>query len=226
MNVSREFKPLITILRKVIALVLIAVMIAGCSYHGKLETGPVTDLSPMARHPFTLVIDDSSLSSAQVNADPQWYQLKIESGAALAESIRQQLSPAFNSVAVLKKKDAESIYDYIVAIDSNTTSRCTMNSCGITTKISMQMVAAKNMDQVILADDFLDVYTMQMPGSSILINLFTGISLFVLAPILQPISAHFAGKELQQRVTDSNDRLSFQVAKKIASFDMSEKKAR
>jgi len=84
----------------------------------------------------------------------------------------------------------------------------------------MQMVDTKNMDTVILADDFLDVYTLQMPGSTMLINFFTGISLFVLAPILQPISAHFAGKELQQRVTDSNDRLSFLVAKKIVNSDI------
>jgi hypothetical protein len=58
-----------------------------------------------------------------------------------------------------------------------------------------------------------------------LINLFTGLSLFLLAPILQPISAHFAGKELMQRVSDSNDRMSFQITKEIVNSDIFEKKA-
>jgi len=221
MNVARAFNLPIIFLRKIIALVLIAAMLGGCSYNGKLEPNQISiNSTPMARYPVTLAIDGSKLSSAPVNADPQWFTLSVDSGDALAESIKQQLSPAFNSVVVLTEKDTVSIYDYIVAVDSKTTSRCTMSSCGITTKISMQMVDTKNMDTVILADDFLDVYTLQMPGSTMLINFFTGISLFVLAPILQPISAHFAGKELQQRVTDSNDRLSFLVAKKIVNSDI------
>lgn len=203
-------------LRKIIAVVLIAVMLGGCSYNGTLKPDLSVCPSSMTKHPYTLAIDYSNLVSSQVIATPQWFKLTVDSGDAVAESIKHQLSPSFNSVAVLKKNDAEFTYDYIVTINPKTTSRCTMNSCGITTKISIQLVDTKNMDKVILTDDFLDVYTMQMPGSSFFINFLTGISLFVLAPILQPISAQFAGRELLQRVTDSNDRISFQIAKKIA----------
>jgi len=85
------------------------------------------------------------------------------------------------------------------------------------------MVDAKQKDNVMLADDFLDIYSWQMPGGSILINLFSGLSLLILAPVLQPISAHFCGKEMMQRVSESNDRLSFQIAKKIVNSEIFEK---
>jgi hypothetical protein len=215
----------IMIFRKMIAVVLIAAMLEGCSYNGRLEPNLSINSSTRVKHPYTLAIDDSMLSSSQVNAAPQWFNLTVVSGDALAKSIKHQLSLSFHSVVILNKYDAKSIYDYIIAIDSKTASRCTMNSCGITTKVSMQMVDTKNMDNVIFAEDFLDVYSMHMPGGSYLINLFTGLSLFLLAPILQPISAHFAGKELMQRVSDSNDRMSFQITKEIVNSDIFEKKA-
>jgi len=223
MNVSIKLKPVIVILRKIIVVVLIAMMLGGCSYHGILEPNTSINSSTMAKHPYTLAIDGSRLASSMVKADPQWFELTVDSGGALAESLKQQLYKSFSSVTVLDKKEADSIYDYIVAIDSNTTSRCTMNSCGITTKISMKMVDAKQKDNVMLADDFLDIYSWQMPGGSILINLFSGLSLLILAPVLQPISAHFCGKEMMQRVSESNDRLSFQIAKKIVNSEIFEK---
>jgi hypothetical protein len=226
MNISNKLKPAITILRKIIAVVLIAVLLAGCSYHGKLEPNLSINSSTMARHPYTLAIDDSMLSPSQVNADPQWFKLTVDYGYALAELIKHQLSQSFKSVVVLNKEDDGSIYDYIVAIDSKTTSQCTLNSCGITNKISMQMVDTKHIDNVIFADDFLDVYTFQTPGGSYLINLLSGLSLFILAPILQPISAHFCGEEMMRRVSESNDRMSFQISKKIVSSDIYEEKVK
>jgi len=206
-------------------LLFLIVMLSGCSYHGKLEPNSGSTAATMATQPYTLAIDASMLASSQVKAEPQWFELTVDSGDALAESLKQQLSRSFKSVTVLSKNEADSLYDYLVTVDSNTTSRCTMNSCGITTRISMQMVDAKQKDRVLLAEDFLDVYTWQMPGGSVLINLFSGLSLLILAPVLQPISAHFCGKEMMQRVSESNDRMSFQIAKKIVSSDIFGKKA-
>jgi len=226
MKISYMMKPVKTVWRKIIAVALIAVMLVGCSYHGKIEPNLSINSSAMVKHPYSLAIDDSQLSSAQVKADPQWFNITVDAGEALTEMIKNQLSQSFNSVEVLKKGDATTTYDYIVTIDSKSVSRCSMNSCGISTKMSLQMVDTKSIDHVVLADDFLDVYTMQMPGGSYLINLFTGLSLFVLAPILQPISAHFAGKELVQRVTDSNERMSYQITKKIVGSDVYAKKVK
>lgn len=224
MKTSNGTKPVITMIRKIVAAGLIAMMLGGCSYNATLQPNLNMSAITTVMHPYTLVIDASSLSNSQASANVSGYHLRINTGDALAKSIKHLLSKSFSSVEISNSSNHKLNYDYLVTIGSDTNAICYDNSCSFSSNTSMQMINKNDSNKEILTGDFVDTYFLSMPSWTVPIMFITELSLFTLGPILLPIIRDNYGDDLMQQVSKSNDKISLKIANRILFANVYDKK--
>lgn len=198
----------------------VALILGGCSYNSKLEPNLSMNSTTMVKLPYTLVIDNSKLLTSKVIARPGFSNLTVDNGDALTESVKRQLTNSFKSVHIFMTNDDISKFDYLLELESKTLSICGAGSCSLTANITTQFYDTKQKNKLLIADDFVDMYTWELPGGAAAMNFLTGISVYILAPIFQPIGTHLSGVELSKQVSQSNDRVSLKIAKKVIFADV------
>ena len=194
-------------------------LLVGCAYTGKV-VAPDQTASPAGSKQslHVLMIDGTALTGKQVNIKPDDISLTVEYGDALLESLQRNLKSVYKEVFVIKAVNQIRKHDFLVRIDTAMDSSCSSSGnspgCSLFSRSSFRLhdSAGNLLLQENLADDFKWV----KPGSVKALNAFTGLTLFITAPVTVPVAINLEGEALKELVAASNERVAARVANAIA----------
>jgi hypothetical protein len=159
------------------------------------------------------------LVGTQTTARPGAVELTVIYGDALIESINHKVKDSYKNVYVIRSEQDVKDYDYILSVSNSITSSCGATSCGVKSKTLANL---SNPKKNILQDyNFEDDFVWEEPGSAVACGIFSGLSLFIAAPILIPLAVDIECEELRHQISNSNDRVASKIAATIVDTSLS-----
>ncbi|NJD90402.1 MAG: trypsin-like serine protease [Geobacter sp.] len=194
-------------------LLIADLLLGGCSYNGKVLAEPNSTDITSKQPTHTLMIDGTTVTGRKITIKPDEVSLSVDYGDALLESIQHQLKDIYKEVFVIKTVKEIKPHDFLMRIDNAIDSTCNSPTCNLLSRTAYRIYdsSGNNITNENLTDDFKWV----KPASVRTLNLLTGLTLFITAPITYPISVNIAGNELRDEVGRSNERVAAKIANSL-----------
>lgn len=194
-------------------LLISGLLLAGCSYNGKVLTEPSSTAITSKQPAHTLMIDGTTVTGRKVTIKPDEVTLSVDYGDALLESIQHHLKGIYKDVFVIKAVKEIKPHDFLMRIDNAIDSTCNTPACNLHSRTVYRLYdsTGNNIANENLTDDFKWV----KPASVRTLNLLTGLTLFITAPITYPVAVNIAGNELRDEVGRSNERVAAKIANSL-----------
>lgn len=216
MNRTIQFTPLL--------LLLLTLLLAGCSYNGKVVAGQAVAPPEGKQSPHVLMIDGTAIAGRQVNIKPDDVSLTVEYGDALLDSLQRNLQAVYKEVFVVRSVSQVRKHDFLLRVDNVMDSYCTDSNCNgsYCREPGCNLISRANFrlhdssGNLLLHENLADEFKWVKPGSVKALNAFTGLTLFITAPLTVPLAVNLEGEALKQQVAESNERVAARIANAIA----------
>lgn len=193
-------------------------LLAGCSYNGKVV--PSQTLAPVEsrQSPHVLMIDGTAVAGRQVTIKPDDITLTVEYGDALLESLQRDLKRVYQDVFIIKAVNQVRKHDFLVRLDTAMDSSCSSSGnspgCSLISRSSFRLHDSSG--NLLLHENLADDFKWVKPGSVKALNALTGLTLFITAPVTVPVAINLEGEALKELVAASNERVAARIANAIA----------
>ncbi len=202
----------------ILLFISLIVFLSGCSSKSTVKPDLTVPTSSIGKLPYTIAIDGKKMKRLSLNQDWDMSDLTVDYGESLLLSIKYQLEDDFNHVFIIDNNTSSKKYDYKFSLDNDIRGNCYGTGCQYTSKTKVVVYDNNNIE--IFRKNIEDDFTHKTPGSTFVLAFITGFTLFLASPITMPVMSNIRNSELNENISDSNNRASEDLAEMLARHNL------